>query len=517
MMKTPPTSDLGIEMPTLVEIMKTFGTVPEKAWPYKPHEVALPSGKTMRSMDLVAKRFKARLTELQSLDDIAYHLGQGRPIIAGFKVFGSTWLSPAAAERGEISAPPKNEALVGLTAVVIVDFDSEARLLRFANNWGTTWGDSGFGSMTVDAAKEMFVTGWMWAVEVGTERTAASFQWDPRAPAQPAALPAVPRPPATRAARRSSPQRAPRPTAGEPRRRTPTTTNRTSALMREVYDGEKLGADYAQLRRNALLRAEGDGPTGDSAVDRVYDAIGTFHQFFEQQFHRSSWNGTGAPYRAIVHYGRDFQNGFWDGRSQVVVLGDGDGELFNDFYDLDVVAKEFANGLIDDETELRPDGEPAALHNALSIILAAMVKQYHANETSLKSNWLIGERLLRTKTKGMALISLLNPGSAYSDPRLGHDRMVGHMKDYVKTVDDNGGIHTNSGIPCRAFALAARELRGRSWERAGAAWYKAITSGKVRQNFTFAQFAALTVKSADDPATAAAITKGWREVGVDVA
>ena len=52
------------------------------------------------------------------------------------------------------------------------------------------------------------------------------------------------------------------------------------------------------------------------------------------------------------------------------------------------------------------------------------------------------------------------PGTAYDDPTLGKDPQVGDMADYVETTDDNGGVHLNSGIPNRAFHLAAIAIGG---------------------------------------------------------
>ena len=54
------------------------------------------------------------------------------------------------------------------------------------------------------------------------------------------------------------------------------------------------------------------------------------------------------------------------------------------------------------------------------------------------------------------------------------------MADYVETEEDNGGVHLNSGIPNRAFALAAVALGGPSWERAGQVWYDTLTGGGHR-------------------------------------
>ena len=55
------------------------------------------------------------------------------------------------------------------------------------------------------------------------------------------------------------------------------------------------------------------------------------------------------------------------------------------------------------------------------------------------------------------------PGTAYDDPSLGKDPQVAHMDDYLETADDNGGVHTNSGIPNKAFHLAATGIGGTGW------------------------------------------------------
>ena len=59
------------------------------------------------------------------------------------------------------------------------------------------------------------------------------------------------------------------------------------------------------------------------------------------------------------------------------------------------------------------------------------------------------------------------PGTAYDDPKLGKDPQPAHMDDYVDTFSDNGGVHINSGIPNKAFYLAATAIGGKAWEKAG--------------------------------------------------
>ena len=44
----------------------------------------------------------------------------------------------------------------------------------------------------------------------------------------------------------------------------------------------------------------------------------------------------------------------------------------------------------------------------------------------------------------------------------------------MHTNRDDGGVHINSGIPNRAFYLAATEIGGYAWEKAGRIWYETL-------------------------------------------
>ena len=53
------------------------------------------------------------------------------------------------------------------------------------------------------------------------------------------------------------------------------------------------------------------------------------------------------------------------------------------------------------------------------------------------------------------------------------------MDDYVETTADNGGVHLNSGIPNKAFQLAAVAIGGTSISGAGRIWYDALVINDV--------------------------------------
>jgi Zn-dependent metalloprotease len=94
------------------------------------------------------------------------------------------------------------------------------------------------------------------------------------------------------------------------------------------------------------------------------------------------------------------------------------------------------------------------------------------------------------------------------------------MKDYVRTVEDNGGVHINSGIPNHAFYVTALELGGYAWEKAGLIWYKTLTD-KLQAKSNFQQACDLTFEAAGElfgtnSLEQQAVKKGWSEVGIIV-
>ena len=225
----------------------------------------------------------------------------------------------------------------------------------------------------------------------------------------------------------------------------------------------------------------------------------------------------GSTVTVTVHYGQDYDNAFWDGEQ--LVFGDGDGEIFERFTKpADVLAHEFSHGVVQYTSAFTYNGQSGALNESIADVFAAMSIQHAAGQTADQASWLIGEGLFKPDIKATALRSMLEPGTAYDDPRLGKDPQVGSMADYVDTTEDNGGVHLNSGIPNRAFALAARSVGGHSWEQTGKVWYAALTSSAVGASTDFREFADATVAAATqlfaDTAVPDQVRAAWVEVGV---
>jgi Zn-dependent metalloprotease len=263
-----------------------------------------------------------------------------------------------------------------------------------------------------------------------------------------------------------------------------------------------------------LVRAAGDAESGDVTVDEAYAGVEASLALFSEVFDRSSFDGKGAPVITTVHYEKDYDNAFWDGTQ--LVFGDGDGTVFGRFTGpVDVIGHELSHAVTEFTANLTYEGQSGALNESVSDVFGSCLKQRLLGESVDEADWLIGEGIFLPAVNGKALRSMAAPGTAYDDPAVGKDPQVATMADYVVTTEDNGGVHTNSGIPNKAFHLAATGLGGSSWEDAGKIWYAALTSG-IAADTDFAGFAAATVAAAQDVSDEAAevVRSAWTQVGV---
>ncbi len=288
----------------------------------------------------------------------------------------------------------------------------------------------------------------------------------------------------------------------------------TGTKRRTIYD-----ARNGSALPGTLVRSEGDPKSKDPAVNEAYDGAGATYDLYSKVYGRNSIDDKGMRINSTVHYGRSYDNAFWNG--QQMVYGDGDGKLFNRFtISIDVIGHELTHGVTQYEAGLEYQDQAGALNESMSDVFGSLVKQYKKRQTAKSADWLIGKGLLAPGVKGVALRSMKAPGTAYDDPVLGKDPQPGDMKDYVKTHDDNGGVHINSGIPNRAFYEVAIRLGGNAWQKAGQIWYVTLRD-KLRPNSQFKDAAHFTVMAARElygngSLEVKAVQQGWAEVGITV-
>ena len=281
---------------------------------------------------------------------------------------------------------------------------------------------------------------------------------------------------------------------------------------RTIYD-----AKNGQQLPGTLVRGEGDPPSSDEAVNEAYDAAGATYDLFYELFDRNSIDDKGLRLDSTVHYGVKYDNAFWNGDQ--MVYGDGDEQIFQRFTKcIDVIGHELAHGVTQFEAGLQYYGEAGALNESFSDVFGSLVKQKAKNQTVQEADWLIGEGLLAPNVKGIGIRSLKEPGTAYDDSVLGKDPQPAHTKDQYTGVEDNAGVHINSGIPNYAFYLTAIEIGGYAWEKAGKIWYISLRD-RLRAKADFKKAANTTIQVASElygngSIEQKAVQNAWQKVGV---
>ena len=267
-----------------------------------------------------------------------------------------------------------------------------------------------------------------------------------------------------------------------------------------------------------LVRKEGSAATGDKAIDAAHDNAGIVHEFLEQVLGRNSIDGSGMQMKSVVHYGRAYNNAYWDGEK--MTYGDGDGKLFVPLSQaLDVVGHEMMHGVTEHTAGLAYRNQSGALNESWSDVFGELIEIWSENKAGFGSpdamkgaQWLIGEDVFTPGTAGDGLRSMKTPGTGYKG-----DPQPGHMKDYKKMSSDNGGVHVNSGIPNKAAYEAAVRIGG---DKLAKIWYKALTD-YMKPNSDFNAAAAATLAAATQlygaGETSQAIIDAWQAVGITAA
>ncbi len=272
--------------------------------------------------------------------------------------------------------------------------------------------------------------------------------------------------------------------------------------VRTVYDA-KNGYQLPGMQ----VRVEGSAESGDPAVDEAYHFSGATYDFYLAQYGRHSINDNELPLDSSVHFGKNYDNAMWNGR--YMIYGDGGIRMNRTTQCVDVVAHELTHGVTQFEAGLDYFGEPGALNESWSDVMGILVKQYLYKQSANDSNWLLGEGLLKNQ---VALRSLKDPSFAGIQP--------GHMNEFKAMTLDNGGVHVNSGIPNKAFYLAATEMGGNAWEEAGTIWYTALRD-RLRPFSKFSHAAFHTVSVAgnlfgENSKQQSIVRNAWESVGVKV-
>jgi len=250
----------------------------------------------------------------------------------------------------------------------------------------------------------------------------------------------------------------------------------------------------------------------DGTIKRTFKNTGDVAKFLKQEFSRNSLDGLGMDLISSVHYGQKYNNAFWNG--QQMTYGDGDGAIFVDFtLGDDVVGHELTHGLTQYTLQLIYANEPGGLNESISDVFGSMFRQWQGNQTVTKADWLIGADIIGPKAKAQGYTCLRDMAKPGSPKALAPQ--PSHYSGYHPGMDP----HQSSGIPNNAFYRAAMAIGGKSWEKTGQIWFKALTGYGPSPNMTMKQFANRTrtvAKQSYGPtsAEAKAVDSSWAAVGL---
>ena len=283
-------------------------------------------------------------------------------------------------------------------------------------------------------------------------------------------------------------------------------------LNRKVYS-----ANSTTSLPGTLKRSEGQGPTGDTHVDGLFDTLGTTYSCFNTLFGRDSYDNAGHALTGTVHYSRNYVNAYWDGSQ--LVCGDGDGINSRQLCtDADVVAHELTHAVTETESALLYTGEPGSLNESMSDIFAAVCESWSSAWSTGADVWKIGEDVWTPSTPGDALRYMNDPA------------LDGSSLDYYENFTSSTDPHYGSGISNLAFKLLATggthprgrsttEVTGVGVETAARIFYRASTV-YFTSSTTFEQAKTYTELAAQDLGFSAtvveAVRRVWEIVGIPI-
>ncbi len=151
------------------------------------------------------------------------------------------------------------------------------------------------------------------------------------------------------------------------------------------------------------------------------------YDYYLTEHGRNSIDGNGFRLDSYVHHDNNYANAFWNG--QYMTYGDGSGNNAP-LTSLDIAGHEITHGLTSNSANLVYQNESGALNESFSDIFGNTIERWTRPS---QYSWTLGEDL------SWVIRDMSNP-KAEGDP----DTYMG--TNYYTGTQDNGGVHTNSGV-----------------------------------------------------------------------
>jgi bacillolysin len=316
----------------------------------------------------------------------------------------------------------------------------------------------------------------------------------------------------------------------------------TRGLGIETYNCRK-GNSYTSAvdfidADNNWTSAEYNNANFDNIAGDAHVGAQATYDYWKNVHGRNSYDNAGAKIKSYVHFddvpgGAGYENAYWDG----VRMTYGDGATrFRPLTSLDVCAHEIGHAVCERTANLTYANESGAMNEGLSDIWGASIEAYAvaslgftSGGVKAKSTWLIGEEIDKQQA---ALRSMSDPKSL-GQPAYYKGQYWAPLSSSPSNANDQGGVHTNSGVLNHWFYLLAV---GKSGTNEGGGTYSVTGVGLdaaakityrmesvyMTASTTYAQARTYAIQAATDlygagSAQVTAVTNAWFAVGVGAA
>ncbi|MBR8641542.1 M4 family metallopeptidase [Streptomyces tuirus] len=248
------------------------------------------------------------------------------------------------------------------------------------------------------------------------------------------------------------------------------------------------------------------GATSDRAtvaVDAQYGTDVTW-DYYKKTHGRNGIAGDGKGSFNRVHYGKDYNNAFWDDNCFCMTYGDGDGKVMGPLVSLDVAAHEMSHGVTSKTAALTYSGESGGLNEATSDIFGTLV-EFYANNAKDPGDWLIGEKVVRSGLGRDALRYMDKPSKdgksadcwseKLADVDVHYSSGVGNHFAYL--LAEGSGEKTINGVSHTSPTCDDSTVKGIGKAKLGKIWYRALTV-YMTSSTDYAGARTATLKAAED-------------------
>ncbi|MEW2614083.1 M4 family metallopeptidase [Streptomyces sp. NPDC047880] len=260
------------------------------------------------------------------------------------------------------------------------------------------------------------------------------------------------------------------------------------------------------------------------AVDAQYGTDVTW-DYYEKVHGRDGIGGDGKGSFNRVHYGKDYNNAFWDDNCFCMTYGDGDGKLMGPLVSLDVAGHEMSHGVTSKTAALTYSGESGGLNEATSDIFGTLV-EFHAENAEDRGDWLIGEKVVRSGLGREALRFMDKPSkdgksadcwnAKLGDLDVHYSSGVGNHFAYL--LAEGSGAKTLNGVAYNSPTCDGSTVTGVGRAKLGKIWYRALTV-YMTSSTDYADARTATLSAAKDLYGAdsieqKAVAAAWKAVAV---